>query len=91
MKTSITFEVDTDRLPHFNDEHLAALWHVAQANPAPFGDPQAGELAAAIGFEIIARWLKQQPPALYHHQQDHALFKKLQADAANSDALGEAP
>lgn len=38
MKTTITFEVDGDELECHTDEYLAQLWHIAQANPAPFGD-----------------------------------------------------
>jgi hypothetical protein len=72
MKTVITFEIDTQSLDSFTDEHVAALWHIAQANPAAHGDKDAGHLAAAIGFEIIKRWLKAAPASLYHHQlHDH--------------------
>jgi hypothetical protein len=77
MKTSITFEVDTDKLPNYTDEYIAILWHVAQGNKAPFGDRDAGEVAAAVSYEIIARWLKQQPAPLYHHQQRDAFSKRL--------------
>ena len=69
MKTSITFEIDTEGLSGFTDEYLAQLWHIAQANPAPSGNQDAEYLASKIGFEIIRRWLKGVPPSLYAHQQ----------------------
>ena len=62
MKTSITFDIDTDRLRDFTDRHIADLWHVAQANPAPLEDRDAGELVELIGREIIRRWLTSTPP-----------------------------
>lgn len=68
MKTVITIEIDMDGLNGYTDEHIAMLWHVAQANPAPHGDQQAGQLVEAIGFEITKRWLKAQSPSVYHHQ-----------------------
>ena len=71
-KTQITIEFDADALTSFTDERLALLWHVAQASPAPHGDHAAGELAERIGREIIRRWLREVPPALWHHQgRDH--------------------
>ena len=40
---AISIEVDDDRLTSYTDTHLAALWHVAQANPGPqFDDSVAG-------------------------------------------------
>jgi hypothetical protein len=71
MKTTITFEVDADNLPSFSDTQIAQLWHVAQANPAPFGDKSACNLAEDIGFEIIRRWLNSTPPELFVHQLRH--------------------
>lgn len=74
MKTTITFEVDTDRLRAYTDEYLAQLWHISQANPAPFGDREACRLAEQVGREIIARWLRGVPPALWTHQVAHLVL-----------------
>ncbi len=71
MKTAITVEIDTECLEHFTDEHIATLWHVAQVNPAPIDDADAGHLAEMIGREIIRRWLERQRPVLWHHQGKH--------------------
>lgn len=70
-KTEITIEIDGGMLRRYSDEHLAALWHVAQVNPAPITDGRAGEIAEAIGREIIRRWLVNTEPALWHHQGSH--------------------
>lgn len=71
-KVQITIEVDADRLASYTDSHLAALWHVAQANPADgFASKEPGELAERIGREIIRRWLAATPPELWHHQGHH--------------------
>ena len=74
---TITFEIDTAGLGRVTDAHLAALWHIAQHNPAPHGDRDAGELAGSIGFEIIRRWLAKAPPELYHHQARDHYWKEL--------------
>jgi hypothetical protein len=66
-KHAITIEIDTDGLRNLEDSRLAALWHVAQANPAPYHDRNAGELADEIGREIIRRWLAHAPSELYSH------------------------
>lgn len=72
MKTSITFEIDTDQIGSYNDSYVVSLWHVAQANPAdPFKDRDAGQLAEIIGREIIRRFLTRTPPELWHHQGVH--------------------
>lgn len=71
MKTTITFEIDTDRLSAFNDEYIAQLWHVSQANPAPFGDADACDFAERVGREIVRRWLAVTPPQLWGHQGCH--------------------
>lgn len=71
MKTDVTISINTDNLPSFTDQYLAQLWHIAQANPAPYGDKEACELASAIGFEIIRRFVASQGPELYNHQADH--------------------
>jgi hypothetical protein len=71
-KHQITVEVDEGRPGSYQDAHLAMLWHLAQANPAPHGDRAAGELAERIGREIIRRWLQATPPELWRHQgRDH--------------------
>ena len=70
-KTTITFEVDADSLPALTDTYIAQLWHVAQANPAPFGDAVACNFAEHVGREIIRRWLASTPPELWTHQGRH--------------------
>ncbi|MPS93171.1 hypothetical protein [Comamonas sp.] len=62
--SSITFQIDADKLPGINDSYLAQLWHIAQANPAEF--------AERVGREIVRRWLAATPPELWHHQGRHA-------------------
>lgn len=71
MKTAITIEFDDDALTGYTDEHLALLWHVAQANPAPITQSRAGEVAERIGREIIRRFLRTVDPALWNHQGRH--------------------
>lgn len=71
--TSITFEINSDRLDGYTDEYLVQLWHISQANPAPFGDRQACELTERVGREIIRRFVSNQPPALWNHQGRHVL------------------
>ncbi|MDP1532412.1 MAG: hypothetical protein Q8N44_18515 [Rubrivivax sp.] len=68
MKTTITIEVDSDRLSHVEDSYLAALWHAAQANGAPSNDVDAADLADSIGVEIIRRWLGAAPAMLYERR-----------------------
>ena len=76
-KTTITIEIDTMNLQSYTDEYIAQLWHIAQANPAPFADKTAGDLAATIGFEIIRRWLRKAPAELYKHQAQHSYWNEL--------------
>lgn len=71
MKHQITIDIDDDALPGCTDERLAVFWHVAQANPARITDQRAGELAERVGREIIRRWLRPIPPALWNHQGRH--------------------
>lgn len=71
MKTAITFNVDTDSLAGYTDEYLATLWYIAQANPAPIEDGDAGEVVEAIGREIIKRFLGNTAPPLWNHQGRH--------------------
>lgn len=70
--TSITFQIDADKLLYCTDAYLAQLWHIGQANPAPFGDAQACDFAEQVGREIVRRWLATTPPELWHHQGRHA-------------------
>lgn len=77
MKLDIVIPVDTAALPNITDGHLAALWQVAQANPAPIEDRAAGQVAEAIGREIIRRFLLTTPPLLWNHQGGHADWAKL--------------
>lgn len=71
MQHEVTFQINTDRLQSFTDEYLSSLWHIAQANPAPITDRNAGELAEAIGREIIRRWLRWAGAPLWNHQGRH--------------------
>jgi hypothetical protein len=77
MKTRITFEIDTDTLADLDDGYLAQLWHIAQANPAPHGDRDAGELVDRLSTLIISRWLAGTAPELYYHQADDYAMKLL--------------
>jgi hypothetical protein len=76
---AITIRIDDARLAGYTDEFLAACWHVAQHNPAAYGDHAAGELAERIGREIIRRWLRDVPPELWHHQGRPSAQKWLSA------------
>ncbi|MFM2059033.1 MAG: hypothetical protein RLY71_3418 [Pseudomonadota bacterium] len=71
MKTAITFTVDTDTLRGVTDSHLHALWHIAQANPAPMHDRDACALVGDLSAEIVRRWLLGAPVELYQHQATH--------------------
>jgi hypothetical protein len=79
MKRSITIEIDDDgsSLQSVNDQYLSQCWHIAQANPAPHGDRDAGELAEKIGREIIRRWLERTPAELYRHQGSDYFWSTL--------------
>lgn len=79
MKTSITFEIDTDSLGGYTDEYIAALWYIAQANPAPIEDRDASRLAEWVGREIIKRWMATTPVPLWNHQGRHAPAMELAA------------
>lgn len=81
--TSITFQIEADKLPHYTDAYLAQLWHIAQANPAPFGDAQACDLAEQVGREIVRRWLATTPPELWHHQGRHVSQSNILVPAEN--------
>jgi hypothetical protein len=86
MKTTITFEVDTDRLGTFNDEYVAQLWHVSQANPAPFGDASACHFSELVGREIVRRWLMETPPALWVHQASHITAQQARTESTIGEA-----
>lgn len=77
MKTSVTFNLDTDNLPNVTDSHLVALWHIAQANPADINDRDAGELAEYVGREIIRRFVAKTAPELWNHQGRHHFWTEL--------------
>ena len=77
MQATITFQVDTDHLTHTADDTLAQLWHISQANPAPFGDATACDLAEQVAHEIVRRWLATISPALWTHQARHAQARQL--------------
>lgn len=64
---SITFDINPDGLRSVTDEHLHALWHIAQANPAPQGDRDACNLVGCITNEIVRRWLKTTPTEQFNH------------------------
>ncbi|MPM37187.1 hypothetical protein SDC9_83793 [bioreactor metagenome] len=83
--TNITFQVDTCNLADYGDSYLSQLWHIAQANPAEFGDAQACEFAEHVGREIVRRWLAATPPELWRHQGRHAA-----AASTNSHSQAEA-
>lgn len=71
---NIPIKIDPDRLEHYSDEHLAALWYVTQANPAPIGDPRASQIAEHVAREIVARWIRSTPIPLWNH---HALQNRF--------------
>lgn len=72
MNHRITIEIDENKLEHYTDQHLATLWHVAQANPEDgFTNREPGEIAERVGREIIRRFLAQTPPPLWDHQGRH--------------------
>jgi hypothetical protein len=73
----VSFDINPDCLASVTDSHLAALWHISQANPAPHGDRDAGELARAVSVEIVRRWLAQGQPELYTHQPGDHYWRTL--------------
>lgn len=77
MKQQVTISIDTDAISSYTDTHLATLWHVAQANPAPIEDADAGALVEKIGREIIRRFLVNTQPELYHYQGEHHYWWNL--------------
>ena len=88
-KIQIIIEVDDAHLDSYQDAHLAMLWHLAQANPAPFGDRAAGELVERIGREIIRRRLQATPPELWRHQGRDHYWQQLRQLATFTPGGGE--
>lgn len=78
MKVAITIEVDTDSLSNTTDEHLLHLWHVAQANPAAYGDKEAVKLAESLRHEIVRRWIDSQTPGIWNFQGHEHLAKQIE-------------
>lgn len=72
MIHEIVIKVEDDSLGCFTDEYLASLWHVAQINPKPIRDSDAGALAERVGREIIRRFCLRVGPPLWEHQGRHA-------------------
>jgi hypothetical protein len=88
MKLSITFDIDLEhgQIEHYTDQYLAQLWHIAQANPADYGDADASAFVKAVGDEIVRRWMSAMPVTLYNHQAlDHAR-KSIQLLKGDGDA-----
>lgn len=68
VSVTLSIRSSMECLQTYTDEHLRAWWHIAQANPAPHGDREAGELVERIGREIIRRWMGGGPVSLLSHQ-----------------------
>jgi hypothetical protein len=66
MTTTVTIEIDTNKLSNYTPEYLTTLWHVSQANPAD--DCTANQLAREIKTEILKRWLRENPGEMFLHQ-----------------------
>jgi hypothetical protein len=88
---AITIEIDDEKLTSYTYERLALCWHVAQHNPAEYGDYMAGQLVERIGREIIRRWLRGVQPELWHHQGRHHAHKWLSEFAAYQPGEGYRP
>ena len=87
MKTTVTFNVDTESLGGYTDSYLVQLHHIAQANPAAFGDKDACALADAVKDEIVRRWLTETPVDLWNHKGSHVVHEQfLQYKAKESAA-----
>lgn len=84
-KVTITIDFDYKDLRRVPDARLAMLWHLAQANPAPHGDEQAGQIVSKIGHEIVRRWLAATQPEMYHHQERDYYWKNLGRFASHRD------
>lgn len=79
----VSIKINTDDLQVWTNEHIANLWHVAQANPAEYGNREACDLVERLSREIVRRWLKSQTPSLWNHQGRHA-------EAVRSEKTGSA-
>ena len=88
---AITIEIDDDKLASYADEYLAVCWHLAQHNPAEYGDYMAGQLAERVGREVIRRWLAGVKPELWHHQGRHHAQKWLSEFATYEPGEGYNP
>ena len=73
----IEIEIDDNKLPSYSDEFLAAAWHVAQWNPAPFPDKRAGELVERLSREIVRRWLRGVQPEVWKHKGSNHYWENL--------------
>lgn len=51
---AVTVKIDTGNIGNLSDELLAALWYVTKRTEVSEGREQ---LAAALGDEIISRWM----------------------------------
>ena len=88
MKKTISVEIDTDNLRSFTDEHLVNLWHVAQSDPAPCSDYDAGVVTDCIGREIIKRWLKVNAGSTYNHSESIITIWSWQSIVSGTVASG---
>jgi hypothetical protein len=77
MKTEITINIDTDALDGYTDDYIVCLWATAQANPAPIENRDAGDVAEAVGREIIRRFVKRVGLPLWNHQGHHSYWMAL--------------
>ena len=84
-KTIIQFKVDGNDLEHWDDQYLAQLWHISQANPAPFGDAEACDFAERVGREIIRRFVSNTRPELWNHQARHAAQRQQEHTTPGSN------
>ncbi len=90
MRTvTISFRIQADQLDGVTDEHLHALWYIAQANPAPYGDQEAGSLVFAITDEIVKRWLAHAPADRFNHQISDRYHLTLQRHGSWTGPAGE--
>lgn len=75
--TEITIEIDERKFRNYTDQYIAMAWHVAQHNPVPYGDKQAGQLTERLAREIVRRWLRSVEPEVWKHQGDAHYWKHL--------------
>ena len=68
---TISFKIDPDSLSRYTDEYIAQLWHISQANPAPFGDRDACNFAEKVARECVRRFVTSIQPELWVHQGRH--------------------